>query len=167
MVAAAASTSGSTRPVVFASEEEIPPWFRSGKRTPPVEREVETERSPGFSHGPKMPSPSPSVQNEKEDIAANTADKAHLVRFHHWLRRLFEWAKYSGSDYAMESFLMAMLREEEGATFMEYLDWQPGVAVFLQRVVARMAGDGSRSSQVRRLARLALKAFFISPSDWD
>jgi len=158
-----ASSTSSARPVVFASEEEIPPWLRSGTRTPPVEREVETERSPGFSLGE---SPSPPVQKEEEDMDAYPSDKRHLVRFHHWLRRLFEWAKYSRSDYAMESFLLAML-QDEGAVFTEYLDWQPGMVGFLQRVVAREAGDGTRSARVRRLARLILKAFFLPPAEWE
>lgn len=164
MVSCSSSSTTTPRPPVFTREKDIPPWVPRVSPVATPSRAVVTEsKSPGFV--PPSPPP-PPVQNEKEDVAANPSDKEYLVRFHHRLRRLFEWARYSGSDYAMESLLLAMF-EDEGKTFSEYLDWQPGIGQFLWRLVARESVKVSRSLRVQRLARIILKSFFLPPAEWE
>ena len=158
------SSSSTTRPPVFTRESDIPPWVPRVSPVATPSREMVTgAASPGFRYVENV---SPPTQNEKEDVAANPSDKEYLVRYHHRLRRLFEWARYSESDYAMESLLLALI-DNEGKTLTEYLDWQPEVGQFLQRLVARESVKVSRSLRVQRLARIILKAFFVPASEWE
>jgi len=102
-------------------------------------RDENTQSSPGF-----VPE-----KNEKQ-----------LVELHSWLKVLYTACQPSqgGGDWDVEVFLRALLEEER---IVELFDWQPLIAAVIGRFVGRVSSSSS-SAKVRRLARIAFKAFFLA-----
>lgn len=162
MVASTTSAS-SAKPVIFASEEEIPPWLRGRSSLSPIrggEVAAATERSPGFR----------LVEEDKED---EEDDHVHDVEWileatdlHYRLRELYQACRpsaYSQTTAAEERFLRAFIEEP---LMVDYLEWQPRITQFLLRRIGYWERT-SASGTVRRMASLVLKAFFLRTSDWE
>ena len=157
----------SSRPVVFASEEEIPPWFRGGRVVTPAAvpaEAAESAASPGSPGAPGSPgfrALDPVVQEGGDGDDADD-DTEELVALHRRLKRRYEACR-EGGDAAIECFLCSLMDEEY---FDDYLEWQPSIADFIQRRTVHWQRT-TASDKIRRLAGLVLKAFFTAPMEWE
>ena len=141
------SSTSVAKPVVFASEEEIPPWLRGGRVATSV-REGGTALSPGFR------------PVEEDDHVHDVEWILEATDLHYRVRELYLACQHSPS---VERFLRAFIEEP---LMVDYLEWQPRVAQFLLRRIGYWERT-SVSGAVRRLASLVLKAFFLRENDWE
>lgn len=148
----------SSRPVVFVSEEEIPPWFRARVVTPPAAATDTDTNTAAASPGFRALDPVVQEGGDGDDADDDTEE---LVALHRRLKRRYEACR-EGGDAAIERFLCSLMDEEY---FDDFLEWQPSIADFIQGNVVYWLHTAS--PMIRRLARLVLKAFFTPPMEWE
>lgn len=170
--AAAAASEEEKRPVVFASEEEIPPWIRAMRRemvlSRPVRRLLEATAAVEA-----VPSPAPGFSAKMRF--------AEVQLIHERLRQLYaeamaEWnGGFGGESWAIAATQMAWMafldyiasEEPRMADFLEDRRAQV-VHPFLMDVVQKLGrGRLGAGEPVQRRARGVLKAFFLAAADWE
>jgi hypothetical protein len=158
------ATAEEKRPVVFVSEEEIPPWSRGRRRGMVLSRPVRRllEAAPVEA----APSPAPGFSSKM------SLTEVQLI--HERLRQLYaeamaEWnGGFGGESWAWMAFLDYIASEEPRmADFLE--DTRATVVRdFLMNVVQKLGrGRLGAGERVQRRAGGVLKAFFLAPAEWE
>ena len=172
MAPATATASEEKRPVVFVSEEEIPPWSRGHRRemvlSRPVHRLLEATAAVEAA-----PSPAPGF-SAKMSLAEVQLIHERLRQLH--AEAMAEWKEgFGGESWAIAATQMVWM------AFLDYIaSEEPAMADFLEDSRAALVRDFlmdvvqklgrgrlGAGERVQRRARGVLKAFFLPPADWE